>query len=475
MNDSYAIFPKVVSLGRNVNITIRGLRSRTIVPGQTYNVQIRSMTNYSDDTRLTVTALPPADEERTQVLPLYEPSRGGVIEFNHGFATRGEYRIIVTEGLTGRDACATSDNSDAYITTEHVYAAAPELAQLRPYRGDLHIHTYYSDGRVSPIHMAVVARRLGLDFAAITDHGKYEPSLEAIEMAKKINLNLLLFPGEEVSFPEGHIVSICASACITDLRNDEETYRSKLREISETHLRDAIMVEGLEKEQYAPAKWTVSKIHELGGYAFLAHPYWISDDRYHLNLPIFEQLLEDGEIDGVEIIGGYPPWEFEANLLSIGKYYAEVAKGRKIPVLGNSDTHFRPTVDIYGWYWTTVFAKSLCREDIFDAISNLRSVACERPNGERFMAYGPFDLVEYTCFLDREFFPLHDRICAMEAELYMDILMGSEVSLDQLDKLRKNLKNLYKTCWQSGKNVRHKTQDSRLKTQGKEEILSLES
>jgi predicted metal-dependent phosphoesterase TrpH len=451
VNDSYAVFPKVVSVGRNAKISIRGLRARTIRPGETYNVQVRSMTNYADDTRLEITALPPTDEGRvqdsgrTQGSPLREPLRGGVIEFNHTFATRGEYRIIVTRETTSVDG---GELRAVYITKEYIYAAAPELAQLRPYRGDLHIHTYYSDGRMSPIYMAVVGRKLGLDFAAITDHGKYKPSLEAIEMAKEINLDLLLFPGEEVSFPSGHIVSVCASGCVTGLRSDEETYRSELREITQVCLRDAAMVGNLEKWQYAPAKWTVDKIHELGGYAFLAHPYWISGDRYHLNLPIFEQLLEDGDIDGVEIIGGYPPWEFEANLLSIAKYYAEAAKGREIPVLGNSDTHFRSTVDIYGWYWTTVFAKSLCKEDVFDAILNLKSVACERPAGERFMAYGPFDLVEYTCFLDREFFPLHDRICVMEAELYMDMLMGKGVSLDQLDKLRKNLEELYDTCWQ---------------------------
>ena len=361
-----------------------------------------------------------------------------MLEFYHTFKTRGEYRLIVR----------WDDESAKHVTTEHIYAVAPELAQLRPYRGDLHIHTYYSDGRVSPIHMAVVGRQHGFDFAAITDHGRYGPSMQAIDMAKKIDLDLLLFPGEEVSFPAGHIVSICASGCVTDLIKNETVYRGELEKMAEGCLRDAVMVENLDKEQYAPAKWVVDKIHELGGYAFLAHPYWISGERYHLNLPLMEQLLEDGDIDGVEVIGGYPPWEMESNTLSIARYYAEVARGRRIPILGNSDTHFRQTVDIYGWYWTTVFAKPLCKEDIFHAISNLKSVACERPDGERLVVCGAFDLVEYTHFLHREFFPLHDRICTMQSELCMDILMGKEASRDQLDKLRKNLDDLYDASWQ---------------------------
>ncbi len=433
MNDSYSIFPKVVQVGQRAEVVVRGLRDRTIKPGETYNVQIRSMTNHSDDTLLKISAFPPADK-----FPLRGQISAGVIQFDHTFDTIGEYRTIVTP----------ADNSGAQVTTEHLYAVSPELAQLRPYRGDLHIHTYYSDGRVSPVQMAVEGRKLGLDFAAITDHGRYEPSLEAIEMAEKIGLDLLLFPGEEISFPSGHIVSICANSWVTNLRDDEDTYRRELAKIADVCLRDTAMVENLDKEQYAPAKWVVDKIHEMGGYAFLAHPHWVSGNRYHLNLPIFEQLLEDGDIDGVEIIGGYHPSELESNQLSIAKYYSEVARGRKIPVLGNSDTHFRSNInDIYGWYWTTVFAKSLSKEDIFVAILNLKSVACERPNGERLMVCGPYDLVEYTHFLDREFFPLHDRICAMEAELYMDIIRGMEISLDQLDRLRENLKNLYDASW----------------------------
>ncbi len=36
----------------------------------------------------------------------------------------------------------------------------------------------------------------------------------------------------------------------------------------------------------------------------------------------------------------------------------------------------------------------------------------------------------------------------MQAELYMDILIGKEVSRDQLDRLKENLADLYSTYWQ---------------------------
>lgn len=429
MNDSYSIFPKVVPIGQEVKITISGLRNRTLVPEQNYNVRIFGMCDHADIRMVKVSALPPKSNS-----DISEPAKSGVIEFTHKFVTKGEYSIVLS----------LDNEQNSWLTTEHIYAVSPDIAKLRPYRGDLHIHTYYSDGRMSPIYMAIMGRKLGLDFASITDHRRYAPSLEAIEAAKKIDLDLLLFPGEEIDIGAAHIVSICASASVIDARGDQENYSKLLADVIENRLSKTAMVENLTKEQYAQTKWTVDKIHEFGGYAFLAHPYWISGNKYDHNLPVFNQLLKDKIIDGVEVIGGYFQHEFESNWLSIARYYEEVAKGHKIPVLGNSDTHYREKDDLYGWYWSTVFAKSLSKNDIFDAILNLKSVACERPNNERLVACGPYELVEYTCFLEREFFPLHNHICSMEADIYFDMIMDKDASIEQLNKLRKNLDELYK-------------------------------
>lgn len=431
MNDVFSIFPKVIPLGQKARITITGLRDKTIIPGQVYKVRILSMTNHQDSMQFTTSALSP----KTNTM-FSDPSHGGIIEFEHVFTSKGEYSIILMQ----------NDDNSFKVTTERIYAINHELAGLYPYKGDLHIHTYYSDGRMSPIYMAIIGKKLGLDFVAITDHGKYEPSLEAIRIAKEIDLDMLLLPGEEVDFPAGHIVSINAEASITNLKNNKEEHQKMIDETINKRLKDKKLVDNLSKEHYAHALWIIDKIHEFGGCAFLAHPYWVSGDKYHLHLPIFEQLLEDGDMDGIEVIGGYFSPEFESNCLAVAKYYEEVAKGHKYPLIGNSDTHYRsgkPGDDLYGWYWTTVFSKSLSKEDILDSILNMRCVACERPNGERFIAAGPFDLVEYTCFLDREFFPIHDRICSMEAEIYLDILMEKSTSIDQLLQLRKNLSELY--------------------------------
>jgi hypothetical protein len=232
MNEHYVAFPKVVPIDEDVKIAVSGVHDKTIVPEKEYNIRVQAMCNHYDNTQYKVTALP--IKPKSQISEL---SKGGVIEFDHKFATKGEYTISIM-----RD-----DNS--HLTTEQIYVASPELANLRPYRGDLHIHTYYSDGSMSPIFMAIMGRKLGLDFAAITDHRRYFPSLEAIENAKKIDLDLLLFPGEEIDFGTAHIVSVCANASVIDARGDEESYKKQLMETAENRLKDAIMVENLTKDQ----------------------------------------------------------------------------------------------------------------------------------------------------------------------------------------------------------------------------------
>ena len=58
---------------------------------------------------------------------------------------------------------------------EFDWAAAgkmPQLIELDDVRGDLHVHSTWSDGRASIEEMAAAAKRLGLSYIAITDHSK---------------------------------------------------------------------------------------------------------------------------------------------------------------------------------------------------------------------------------------------------------------------------------------------------------------
>jgi len=49
----------------------------------------------------------------------------------------------------------------------------PDLIKLEDIRGDLHIHSRYSDGQNSVMEMAKAAKELGYEYIAITDHSKH--------------------------------------------------------------------------------------------------------------------------------------------------------------------------------------------------------------------------------------------------------------------------------------------------------------
>ncbi len=106
---------------------------------------------------------------------------------------------------------------DWQITVEAVPAAeaaaeataAPEPAPFAPrpgprwVRGDLHRHTFHSDGLWSPAAMVADARARGYDFAALTDHNTTSALTEA-QAAAGAGADLLILPGMELTTFHGH-------------------------------------------------------------------------------------------------------------------------------------------------------------------------------------------------------------------------------------------------------------------------------
>jgi len=106
---------------------------------------------------------------------------------------------------------------------------------------DLHNHTRYSpDSRVPPAELVAVAKRIGLQGLAITDHNAVEGIREAESAAGK---DFLVLPGVEVSTAAGHVLAYG---------------------VREVVPRDQSVAE------------TVERITALGGIAVAAHPfrYW---------------------------------------------------------------------------------------------------------------------------------------------------------------------------------------------------------
>ena len=111
------------------------------------------------------------------------------------------------------------------------------------------------------------------------------------------------------------------------------------------------------------------------------------------------------------------------------------AKGKKIPIVGSSDSHGTDPANYFGYGKTVVFAESLELSSICDAIRDGYSVAVEQNRGEEERVYGPYRLVRYAHVLLDQYFPSHDELCVEEGILMREYAMGDESVKERLASL----------------------------------------
>ncbi|MHB0936162.1 MAG: sugar-binding protein [Armatimonadota bacterium] len=70
---------------------------------------------------------------------------------------------------------------------------------LQAYCGDLHMHTFYSDGSVSPIALTLECMAAGLDYMAITDHMTLDGAKLAQGLLKRYGFAYPLTVGQEIN------------------------------------------------------------------------------------------------------------------------------------------------------------------------------------------------------------------------------------------------------------------------------------
>ncbi|MGW1211021.1 CehA/McbA family metallohydrolase [Streptomyces sp. NPDC002499] len=211
------------------------------------------------------------------------------------------------------------------------------------YRGDCHLHSWYSDGRRTPAEIAARARAAGLDFITSTDHNT--PSSHA-HWATEAGDDLLILLGEEVTTRNGHVLALgIEPGTWVDWR-----YRAR------------------------DGRWEgfARRIRDAGGLVVPAHP--------HASCIGCGWKFGFGEADAVEVWNG--PWtpDDEAALAEWdGGLVASVRdreEGRGwLPAMGNSDAHRDP--DVVGLPQTVVHAEELTREAILEGLRAGRSYVAE--------------------------------------------------------------------------------------------------
>jgi len=325
-----------------------------------------------------------------------------------------------------------------------LYCLEKEKIDLRPLKGDLHMHTIYSDGKRTPFGMVLATLESGMDFMAITDHDNYEGSLEAIEKIKEHSIDIIALKGEEVSIGKGdtelsrgngHMLSIGADRSIEDQRKDEKGYEQELEKIASS-LKD--IDEKIDPLHYARNIWAVEHIKQAGGLAILCHPNWIyHDSKYHLHQPIYKQMLKDSKLDGVEVIGDIDKIE-ECNNLAYLTYLQNENSYKYLAPIANTDAH--DSDHDLGMRFTVVLAKEKSNQAVIEAIENgLTCAVLKRDEEHQFIARD--EMAHYVYFLIKEYFPKCQKLQNRLAKLYMDELINGISLKGKIEITKKKLEN----------------------------------
>ncbi|HCB93980.1 MAG TPA: phosphatase [Selenomonas sp.] len=247
---------------------------------------------------------------------------------------------------------------------------------------DLHMHTFFSDGRLSPEELVAAAKAAGLKYISISDHDTVDGVVHLYEEGLYPNRGIRIIPGVEFSahHPEreihilGYNVDIFHQGLLEKLNDVMEARWSRFSEIvdklraqgysiseaevlkiagssksiSRSHIARVLVKNKcfstvreafekmLEKGQpaYVPhyrleVEEIIELIHEAGGIAVLAHPKLVKDDE------LVEDVLSRG-IQGIEVF--YPRHDEEDV-----KRYMAMAEKYNLLVTGGSDFHGFPT------------------------------------------------------------------------------------------------------------------------------------
>lgn len=368
-------------------------------------------------------------------------SAEGTLTVRCTFPTEQEYFFCLEDASSAKPAL---------LAEARVYAVRGDLFARLPWKGDLHMHSKRSDGQDEPAEVLAACRRIGMDFAALTDHHAYQPSLDAIRAFDGCPTDLVMLPGEEVH-PPGcpvHIVNAGGEVSV-NAAFAGEAYAREIAELERDVAEELASFPADDRAQYAAALWCFRRIRSTGGLGIFCHPSWISRSRYDVPGALTDLIFAGQPYDALELIGGYQLHEAESNVYQVARWAEERARGARIPVVGVSDAHGCNNGRLFGWYYTIAFAATPCWADVLPAIRAEWSVAVEARPGEVCRAFGPYRLVMFAHFLLREIFARHDALCAEEGALMLAWARGERGGAGELEERRGRVGALYRELWAS--------------------------
>lgn len=424
---AYKVLPRVVPADREATVVLEPVSSEHRFDGGTpYTVL-----------QFPMECLP--EPSPRDGIPVAARVQDGRLLITAVFRDEQEHKLVVSVG---------PGDQRKDMASVRVYSLRDDLFGRRPYKGDLHIHSNRSDGREPPAEVMGHCRRIGMDFAAVTDHRRYEPSLEAQQGFAGVDLAFRIFAGEEVHPPDNpvHIVNFGGSFSVNALFASP-AYRAEVETIGKSL---GPLPVGVDRDAFASCVWCFDKIREGGGLGLFCHPYWLVRHGYDVPGALTTHLWRTRPFDALELIGGYHTEEAESNFLQVSRYLEEGRKGRDLPVVGASDAHGCLRQKLFGWYYSIVFAPQCELKDLAASVREGYSVAVEARPGEFPRPFGPFRLAKFACFLMREVFPEHDALCAEEGALMLAHLQGDAFAASKLAAAKDQVSRLLRRMWASG-------------------------
>ncbi len=238
---------------------------------------------------------------------------------------------------------------------------------------DLHSHSYYSDGSLSPTELVTRAHAQGVKLLALTDHDETKGLAEAQEQAKKLGIHLVNGVEVSVSWQSKtiHIIGLGVDIDNPELQaglkqiRDERVKRAKkiaekmqkcglenvwqeiteevgFEAITRTHFARYLLARGHAKDMqqvfkrwlapkgkaYVNGQWVALEqalawIKQAGGQAVIAHPI-----RYRLTHAKLEELVKDFKQHGgvgIEVVGSYSNVKERSYVASLARRFGLLA------------------------------------------------------------------------------------------------------------------------------------------------------
>ncbi len=219
-----------------------------------------------------------------------------------------------------------------------LYELAFTPKHLRLFKGDLHVHTYSSDGVLALGELAQHAMRNGLDYLAITDHNQMV-SADSLRPYPGITL----IPGLEWTHYRGH-----ANFLGVDRPYDEPFLANSLEEVR--------------------ARFTSAR--QRGAFISVNHPCDpVCPFLFDMNALPFDCLeVWNGPMRG-------------SNLQAIGLWQSLLVAGKKVPICAGSDYHRDSLLLFPGGPTTCAYAMSAGPGDILSALKQGHAFLTYSVNG----------------------------------------------------------------------------------------------